>query len=279
MTDARMAARKIPTPPVNVDVTVERIAQDVAERGACTRAACKVPKASWPEVETQLTQRGLEVTTKFVRRPIRAQLLTLLASGAVLPLAGTALARHVSGAGGPEAAKAALALVQSKEAHAVMRARGLFLVGLSANVVPLQTLSPSIKALDATLKLAKKAAGKKVSLLRDDFDALLAPMCEAAKPSPEKTSPPSRRSVVEVAQALVDASVGLAFVPAVVRELATGSSLQEAHTALLEAANAGRIELRPESGLGRLREEDRVLCIPALDGTPLSWLRIVEESR
>jgi hypothetical protein len=279
MNDARMAARKKPVPSLDVGATIERISQEVAERGACIRAACKVPKAFWPEVQAKLTQRGLEVTPKFVRRPLRDQLLTLLATGAVLPLAGTALARHVSGAAGPEAAKAALALVQSKEAQAVMRARGLFLVGPTANVIPLQALSPSIKAIDATLKLAKKAATKKVSLLREDFDALLAPVCEAARPTPAQASTPSSRSVVEVALGLVDSSVGLAFVPAVVRALAAGSTVQAARAALLDAAGRGQVELRPESGLGRLRDEDRDLCIPALDGTPLSWLRIVKGSR
>jgi hypothetical protein len=271
-----MATRK-ETAPVDVDATVERISRDVSERGACTRAACKVPKAAWPQVEEKLAQRGWEVTAKTVRRRLREQLLGLLESGALLPMAGASLARQLSGTSGPEAARTALALVQSKEAHVVMRARGLFLVHQSVTTVTPSTLAPSIKSLDAAIKLAKKAISKKASLLPEDFAGLLAPAWEAAKATKE-TEARTPLTVVEIARGLLDPSMGLAFVPAIVRALAAGSSVSAAHAALTEAARRGQIELRPESGLGRLDQEERALCIPAIDGTPLSWLRIREGS-
>lgn len=61
----------------------------------------------------------------------------------------------------------------------------------------------------------------------------------------------------------------LAWVPDVARRLGASSS-----RLLLEADRAGVLELRPESGLGRLSAEDAKRCPRMADGTPLSWVRL-----
>jgi hypothetical protein len=70
-------------------------------------------------------------------------------------------------------------------------------------------------------------------------------------------------------------------VPDVVRKLAgQGRSVEEARVALFEAAKQGSVELRPESGMGRLSPEDKrlvpVASYPGLGKVALSWVRATD---
>ena len=65
----------------------------------------------------------------------------------------------------------------------------------------------------------------------------------------------------------------LAFVPAVLRELAQSMGREAAQRALLAAGDAGALELRPESGMGRLTADDAAWCPPGPQGSVLSWCR------
>lgn len=65
----------------------------------------------------------------------------------------------------------------------------------------------------------------------------------------------------------------LVLVPAVVR--ASKLTTERAHAALLEAVRRGALELRPESGMGRLSKADAALCLPGPEGSTLSVLRVV----
>jgi hypothetical protein len=75
-----------------------------------------------------------------------------------------------------------------------------------------------------------------------------------------------------------EATSGLTFVPTVVRALGAshGHDPDAVHAALLYAASAGVLELRPESGMGRLSAEDQMLCLPGPRGSRLSWVRRVD---
>ena len=82
--------------------------------------------------------------------------------------------------------------------------------------------------------------------------------------------------VAELTQA--DRRSGLVFVPDVVTAaVEVGlASADEVPTMLVSLARGGRLELRPESGLGRLSAAERGLCPVAPDGrTPLSWARVL----
>ena len=72
----------------------------------------------------------------------------------------------------------------------------------------------------------------------------------------------------------VQPSVGLSYVPDTVRALSK-HGISAVQAAILDAARAGRIELRPEGGLNRLSREDLALCPSGLQDTKLSWARIL----
>jgi len=81
-------------------------------------------------------------------------------------------------------------------------------------------------------------------------------------------------TIAATVRQMADAS-GLAFVPAVVAALGAGAA-----DALLAAARAGLVELRPESGLGRLTAAELAACPTMPDyftggRLPLSWARAI----
>lgn len=75
-------------------------------------------------------------------------------------------------------------------------------------------------------------------------------------------------------------SIGLAFVPAVVEQaMSLGLTMLRAQQALLRLATDEVVELRPESGLGRLTQHEVDLCPTTRDyltdrQVPLSWARL-----
>jgi len=102
---------------------------------------------------------------------------------------------------------------------------------------------------------------------------------ETATPKRRKTLVKSRRSleldpiaVALTAQQKAERS-GITFIPQWAREL--GLTPAQCHAALERAADAGVIELRPESGLGRLSRDDFEFCLPGPRGSKLSWMRVL----
>jgi hypothetical protein len=68
---------------------------------------------------------------------------------------------------------------------------------------------------------------------------------------------------------------GLSFVPKVILDVVkAGITVDSAKRLLTEASGRGEIELRPESGMGRLSKEEIDLCVKTDCGI-LSWIRIV----
>jgi hypothetical protein len=76
-------------------------------------------------------------------------------------------------------------------------------------------------------------------------------------------------------------STGMGYTPAVVRRaVGMGYTARQAQDGLVALARAGLVELRPESGLGRLSAADAALCPAVTDPMtdrplPLSWVRVV----
>jgi hypothetical protein len=122
---------------------------------------------------------------------------------------------------------------------------------------------------DESGTLRKKYIGRKLRRLPSEPSTTTTVLPKTA-PSPVQAStvPP----LLDVVRQQMDRSLGLAFVPRVVRVL--GPDISGAHALLLQAANRGEIELRPESGLGRLTPEELSLCLPGPQGSRLSWIRI-----
>lgn len=70
-------------------------------------------------------------------------------------------------------------------------------------------------------------------------------------------------------------SIGLHFVPHIVDEMmARGHTREEAHAALKDLQRKDAVELRPESGMGRLTEHEWHNSPPGPDNTRSSWLRV-----
>jgi hypothetical protein len=230
---------------------------------------------------------GYETSKSTIRRPLAEQLREVLKNGTFIPLktAHTFLA----GATAPEAKKVALDLVRKGQAHLVLRTKSETLVPPTADVVDREEVRSAREVLATLVKrlqpLTKSTS--QVTLLRSDLQALLdevpstkpdhrgAPMrgvIPAAKAAPASIEEPVRHLFAAI-DATRDERLGLSFVPNVVRRLAPDMDVDTTHALLLDASRRGLLELRPESGLGRLSEQDLRDCPPGPQGTRLSWAR------
>ncbi|MBL8606762.1 MAG: hypothetical protein JNL38_05555 [Myxococcales bacterium] len=266
-----MAGKRPPTPldPERLSALADAVVVAVREAGFVARAklgALGIAPAHRDAVLAEVARRGLEVDRRGARTPLAAQLRARVEAGAV-PLAQ--VAKHVAGASAKEAAAAARALCDAGQARLVVRTKALVLVSAtepSVDAEELARLERAMRALGSALSLARR---KKASLLRDDVLGALGPFVA-------RRAEPSRAGGVDALLGAIDAArdaTGLSFVPAVVRSLGGPPAAARVHAALLEAAKAQRVELRPESGMGRLSPEDLALCLPGPQGSLLSWVR------
>lgn len=229
-------------------------------------AAHGVPKAARQGVLERCAREGLEVGARLVRVPLQDQLRAHLRDGASLSM--RALPSAVRGATKKEATETALALVRSGEATLVLRGTEVTFMPATARVIEgaeMMALDTALSSMIKTIKAARKA---KACLLASDIQEALArlrPMARAI----------SLESVLEQARKLA-LDTGLTFVPTLVGALGGEAAKGAVHELLATAARRGLVELRPESGLGRLSEEELALCIPGPQGSRLSWARTLE---
>ncbi len=105
------------------------------------------------------------------------------------------------------------------------------------------------------------------------------PMQPERTPLPSAHSEPTTDTVLRtIRNARRTTMGGLAFVPEVVRT--SGLPVDEVHKALVTLERKGAVELRPESGMGRLSQDELRLSVagPALPGMApvrLSWVRML----
>jgi hypothetical protein len=229
-----------------------------------------VPRASLEHALAVVEAAGLEVTKSKIRVPLREQLSARLADDAMLPM--RSLKTAVSGGTPAEAKAAALDLARSGKALLVARGRELSLGPLrddALGTIELPVLERALAELAKTVKLARKGGA---SLLREDVRDAIAPFASMA---PRITR--LGASDVLAAARRHEQAGGLVFVPTLVRALGGASAREAVHEALRDAARRGLLELQPESGLGRLSEDDLALCIPGPQGSHLSWARPIED--
>ena len=259
-----------------------------------------VPKPQHQEALDRLGAEGFEQTKAGVRSPLRTQVSKLLAEGRVIALGQ--LGKALKGCTQKEAKAVAEALAAEGAAKVAIRGKLEVLVPTS-----LPTLShDQLLQLAAVGALAAKAARKgQRTLTLDDvrervLDLVTNPRGRPTGRATGETAAPAAASAASVAPgetagatgggavtpALVltelrrhlRPSVGLAFVPDAVRALAA-LGVPAVQGALLDAARAGLVELQPESGVGRLAEEELALCPPGPQGTRLSWARLLGGDR
>lgn len=249
-----------------------------------------IPKARHVEAARLLEGLGFEATRTSVRVPVRAQLLARLQELPAIPLAQ--LAKALKGTTLKEAKAEAESLATEGLAFIVLRGVVETLVPAPAPVLDRGQLLVLREAGVLAGKALKRA--RRTVLLADVRERLLDLVVRPAPPgewpaagatrTPGKPAPPQlageewRALVLAELARHVRPGAGLAFVPDAVRALAH-RGVPNVHAALLDAARAGRIELQPESGLGRLSPEELGLCPPGPQGTRLSWARFLEAAR
>jgi hypothetical protein len=254
------------------EAAIEAMAVEVRREGAVPLARLGAPKARLAEAKKALAARGLEVTAKVARVPVADQLAARLREIEVVPFRGVADA--VAGASKKEALAAADALVAGGHAARVVRSKELLLVAKEGAVLDdgsLAALERSVAALAAALKLAR---AKKATLLHADVRNELGAFAPAPAPAPRRG--PTEADVAALVARHRESS-GLTFVPKIVRALGGPAVRDAVHAALIQGAKSGRYELRPESGMGRLSDDDLGLCVPGPQGSHLSWVRRIEE--
>jgi hypothetical protein len=221
------------------------------------------------EVFDALGAAGLEIGARSIRRPLEEQLEHAVREG---PLPCRGLEKHVAGASPREAKDAAAALIQRGRVRRVVHEKELSLASAGTPVLDARAREKLTLAVTALTTMLRLAARKDATLLRADVDAMLAPLVRGTAPAATASGDVT---------ALIDAhreSSGLTSVPKLVRLLGGAPARDAVHAELLRGARAGRLELRPESGMGRLSADDAALCIPGPQGSRLSWVRRIEES-
>ena len=271
MEPGKLRTRKsAPVDPTKVESAIDVAKQRIRADSALSISALVklgVPRPNLPDALAALGREGFEVTKKLVRVPLASQILERVARGA----SATAkdLAALVVGGSKKEIAEALDALVAAKNVALVVRTKETVVVGPTADLLAaheIDGLERSLVALQASLKLVRKHSA---SLLRSDVTRALS---EAVLPAAKVAS--DTKDIAVLVERHSDPS-GLTFVPAVVRAVGGEKSVAWVHSELLRGFREGRFELRPESGLGRLSEEDLRYCIPGPQGSKLSWVRAI----
>jgi hypothetical protein len=182
----------------------------------------------------------------------------------------------------------------------VLRTRSEVLVARGEDIVGSKELEEAAARAAELARVLQTASKKKLSILRSDARDLLDRVFEGRSPEeamrdvgPRKNDRPglsgqtstvdesAPRGVLSRLMGAVNEAMdpsGLAFVPKVVHALAPDVDRETAKAALLDAASRGLLELRPETGLGRLSEAELLSCPEGAQGMRLSWARCTKES-
>lgn len=263
-----------------------------------------------PRVVQRLCSEGYEPTAKGVRVALGAQCERLLSEGE--PVAVASLGKRLVGASAKELKALVDELREASRVQVVFRGKQQYLVRPDEPVLRrdgLKTLVDKLKLTTAWLEKARKDkadggvlaadvlaelagfSGLLGTVSSDGVSALLSNAHDASRkrhpdaPSPEpsaKSADSTRDASLQVALrgailALRDEDSHLASIPMVSRRLRARATPKQVKDVLLSEFRGGKLELRPEGGMGRLNEEDRALCPMGAGGVPLSWVVLLEE--
>ncbi len=237
--------------------------------GKITRVKLSRPAAG--QLHEALARRGLERTGRAVRVPVREQVVAAIAAG---PVATAALRKRVRGlAGSGELALVLADLARSRRVALVVKGGVEHVAAPSGDVLSpaeLAAIGDAARALGKAVTAVRGRAGRAPrSLWRPDVAQLL----DRARAALGAAGDPVAL-VVDAVRQHASPTTGLAPVPAIARALG-----RDVRDALLAAAAAGLVELRPESGVGLLAAADAELCPRGPDGWPLSWARELQPGR
>lgn len=272
---ARRSASKVAPAPEEIRRLAELVLAEARRDGVVPLAGLArlgVPKEAREAVLRELSaEAGIEITKRALRRAVREQIAERLEGGGSIALRSMATA--AVGATKREITDAVDALVAEGGARLVVRGTEVVLVGPSVDALDAPTLDRLERALTdlvGTLKLARK---RRATLLPVDVRGALLPF--AAAPPTIRAPSPSLDDVLATVARNRESS-GLTFVPTLVRALGGSAAREAVHDALLRGARSGVLELRPESGMGRLGPDDVELCPVGPHGSRLSWVRCLQ---
>lgn len=258
---------------------------EAAVRHKRSLARTKLPR--WKELEPEaqeqlvaaLLSRGLEAGDKgAVRVPLREQAASLAQGGARVPW--KAAQKRIAGASAADRDRALADVLADGTLRLVVRTKADIVVGGREDVLApeeVERLVEAHRALGSVLAAVRKKVSSKgplatvtKTLLRDDAADLLAPLSVRAGADRKSQSEPDWKIVMDHLQQMERAPILLVWVPDLVKSLSSLMTPEQARSALLDARQRGLIELRPESGVGRLPAADAALCPRDADGLPLS---------
>ena len=229
-------------------------------------------------LQERLVRSGLERTARGIRVPLEQQLERLVQEQGLVPLTGLK-ARLLGAVSQTEVKQVALTFVSRGSGRLVVSQGKQFVGGPTVDVLEppeADVLAGLTKALVDLLKQARPKRGQpQAALLRSDVASVIQALARLPMPSESRggrVREDAEHLVVDAVRAL-EAAESLVFVPDVVRRLAGELEVEQVHRALLAGSRAGRLELRPESGIQTLSPEDRRLCLPGPQGSVLSYVR------
>jgi len=264
----------------------DQVERQVRRRGAVASrqlTKVKLTRDAQQRLYEALAQRGLEWTGKHVRVPLAEQVSALLDDKGHLPF--QTLKRRVKGATNvTELRKTVGALHDRDEARFVMEGRKEIVARPSGAILSADALSRLNEASEQLAKLLRTARPRKgrpsPTLWRKDVTAALARLMVdgSREPAAPRTAggdgnTSEREAVLGAIDRLEGKDGPLVFVPDVAREVSGRVAAAAVRQALLDAAFAGELELRPESGVGTLSAADAALCPRGPGGTVLSYAR------
>lgn len=257
------------------DGMIEAAARAVEDAGALPiKKLCNVPLSHRAQLMLfeALERRGFERTPRLVRIPLGDQLATLVTRERRVDLKG--LKKRLLGCSSDaEAKRAAVELCLQKRALWVVTETSEGVAAPDSPTLTREELDALSNAVARLGKLAKRLKPAKGQPPRTVERSLVADVLRPL--SRDAVQLASSDAVVTVLAELRGAREST-FVPDLVRRLAARVPLAQVREALVLAARAGRVELRPESGIGLLSPDDRDLCPLARDGTPLSYVRLTD---
>jgi hypothetical protein len=265
------------------DEIIEAIVARVRNENGVTLRALRLGKLSaraHAQLLSVLGRSNLEHTGMSIRVPLRDQVRAAVDRAGAAGMPTKALAREVKGA--RSAAELGLVVreliadgklvvvAQGREQRAAAPGPRWLREG------ELSALGEVAQALAGLAKATRPAKGKPRPTL--DRSVLQEPL-RVLQALAGRSDDVSVRAALRVALELAPAHAGLVRVPDVVRALEPDHERATVLDALDEMARAGTLELRPESAIARLPEEDRARCPVGPDGTPLSYARLVTGDR
>lgn len=262
-----------------IDAIIARVRD---ERGVAVSALRlgKLSGRAHAQLLSVLARFDLEHTGKAIRVPLRDQVRAAVERAGEGGIPTKALAREVKGA--RSAAELGL-VIRDLIADGELVTVGKGPTQRAAAPGPqwlseaeLAAVAEVAQALAGLTKATRAAKGKpRPTLDRRVLDQPLRILQELAGRSDAE----SARAALRVALELAPARAGLVRVPDVVRALEPEHALGTLLDALDAMARNGTLELRPESAIAGLSDEDRARCPVGLDGTPLSYARLLVGER